>query len=53
MLGVLGLTLCHFCLNWAETRVSSGTAALVIALVPAVTAVLAALWMREGLSSRA
>jgi len=52
LLGVLGLTTYHLCLNWAETRIASGTAAIVIALVPAATAAVAAVWMRERLAVR-
>ncbi len=51
-LGVIGLGVYHLCLNLAETRVASGTAALLIALLPAATAVTSALWLRERLSVR-
>ena len=51
-LGVVGLGVYHLCLNLAETRVASGTAALLIALIPAATAVASALWLRERLSVR-
>ena len=52
VLGVLGLTAYHFCLNTAETRVASGTAAIIISLIPAATAALSAVWLRERLSAR-
>lgn len=52
LLGVIGLTVYHLCLNLAETRVASGTAAILISLVPATTAALSALWLRERLSPR-
>ena len=52
VLGVLGLTVYHLCLNTAETRVASGTAAIIISLIPAATAALSALWLRERLSAR-
>jgi drug/metabolite transporter (DMT)-like permease len=52
LLGVIGLTVYHLCLNTAETRVASGTAAILISLVPATTAALSALWLRERLSPR-
>jgi drug/metabolite transporter (DMT)-like permease len=52
MLGVLGLTVYHLCLNYAETRIASGTAAILIALVPAATATLSALWIGERISPR-
>src|SRR5262249_2110193 len=35
-LGLMGLTLYHLCLNYAETEVASGTAAIILALSPAV-----------------
>lgn len=51
-LGVAGLTIYHLCLNSAETSIASGTAALIIALAPAATAAISALWLRERLSAR-
>jgi drug/metabolite transporter (DMT)-like permease len=52
-LGVLGLSVYHLCLNYAETRIASGTAAVIIALSPAATAAASALWLHERLSARA
>jgi drug/metabolite transporter (DMT)-like permease len=52
LLGVFGLTVYHLCLNYAETRIASGTAAILISLVPAATAALSAVWLRERLSAR-
>ncbi|RAO74571.1 DMT family transporter [Dyella jiangningensis] len=52
VLGVIGLSVYHLCLNTAETRVASGTAAILISLVPATTAALSAIWLRERLSPR-
>jgi drug/metabolite transporter (DMT)-like permease len=52
VLGLVGLTSYHVCLNWAETRIASGTAAILICLVPAATAAVSALWLRERLSLR-
>lgn len=52
VLGVIGLTTYHLCLNIAETRVASGTAAILISLVPAATAAVSAIWVRERLSPR-
>lgn len=52
VLGLVGLTTYHTCLNWAETRIASGTAAILICLVPAATAAVSALWLRERLSLR-
>lgn len=51
-LGVVGLSVYHLCLNLAETKVASGTAAILISLVPATTAALSAVWLRERLSAR-
>ena len=51
-LGVMGLTLYHLCLNYAETEVASGTAAIILALSPAVTGVASTLWLGERLSRR-
>ncbi len=51
-LGVAGLTAYHLCLNLAETRIASGTAAMLIALIPGATALASALWLRERLSGR-
>jgi drug/metabolite transporter (DMT)-like permease len=52
-LGVIGLAVYHLCLNYAETRIPSGTAAIIIALAPAATAAASALWLGERLSGRA
>jgi drug/metabolite transporter (DMT)-like permease len=52
ILGVVGLTTYHLCLNYAETRIASGTAAILIALVPAATATLSAVWIGERISGR-
>ncbi|MCX7515262.1 DMT family transporter [Frateuria sp. STR12] len=52
LLGVVGLTVYHMALNYAETRIASGTAAILISLVPAATAALSALWLRERLPAR-
>jgi len=51
-LGVIGLTVYHVCLNYAETRIASGTASILISLVPAATAALSAWWLRERLPLR-
>jgi drug/metabolite transporter (DMT)-like permease len=52
LLGVAGLTVYHLCLNYAETRIASGTASILIALVPAATAAVSAVWLHERLSLR-
>jgi len=52
LLGVIGLTVYHLCLNYAETRIASGTAAILISLVPAATAAVSAIWVHERLSAR-
>jgi drug/metabolite transporter (DMT)-like permease len=49
---VLGLTVYHLCLNYAETRIASGTASILISLVPAATAAVSALWIGERLTLR-
>jgi drug/metabolite transporter (DMT)-like permease len=51
-LGVIGLTVYHLCLNYAETRIASGTAAILISLVPAATATLSAFWIGERIGAR-
>jgi drug/metabolite transporter (DMT)-like permease len=53
VLGLIGLAVYHLCLNYAETRIPSGTAAIIIALAPAATAAASALWLHERLSVRA
>ena len=52
LLGVIGLTVYHLSLNYAETRIASGTASILIALVPAATAAVSAVWVGERLSLR-
>lgn len=52
VLGLLGQGLYQLCLNWAETRIASGTAAILVALVPAATVATSALWLHERLSAR-
>lgn len=52
MLGVVGLTVYHLCLNVAETRIASGTASILIALSPAATVAVSALWLHERLPAR-
>lgn len=52
LLGVIGLSVYHLCLNYAETRIASGTAAILISLVPAATAAVSAIWVHERLPAR-
>jgi drug/metabolite transporter (DMT)-like permease len=52
LLGLIGLTVYHVCLCYAETRIPSGTAAILISLVPGATAAVSAIWLRERLSGR-
>ncbi len=52
LLGVVGLTVYHLCLNAAELRIASGTAAIIISLAPAATAAVSAVWMGERLPAR-
>ena len=51
-LGLVGLTVYHVCLCYAETRIASGTAAILISLVPGATAALSAIWLGERLGGR-
>ena len=51
-LGAVGLAVYHLCLNYSETEITSGTAAIIIALAPAATAAASALWLHERLSAR-
>ena len=44
LLGLLGITVYHLCLNWGEVVVTAGAASLLIASAPMFTALLAA-WM--------
>ena len=53
LLGFVGITVYQVCLGTAQTRISAGSAAVVIALVPGVTAALAALRLGERLQGRA
>ncbi len=52
LLGVIGLSIYHLCLNYAETRIASGTASILLALIPAATAAVSAIWLRERLPAR-
>jgi drug/metabolite transporter (DMT)-like permease len=52
LLGVIGLTVYHLCLNYAETRIASGTASIIISLAPAATAAVSAVWVGERLPAR-
>lgn len=52
LLGLIGLTIYHVCLNFAETRIASGTASILLSLIPAATAAVSAVWLRERLSGR-
>lgn len=52
LLGVIGLTAYHVCLNYAETRIASGTASIILSLIPASTVAVSAVWLRERLSAR-
>jgi drug/metabolite transporter (DMT)-like permease len=47
VMALLCITVYHLALNTGETRVPGGTASLIIATSPAVSAVLAAIFMRE------
>lgn len=49
---MIGLTVYHLCLNVAETRIASGTASILLSLIPAATAAVSAVWLRERLAAR-
>ncbi len=49
-MALAGVTTYHLALNTGETRVPAGTASLIIALSPAVSAVLSALFLRERIT---
>lgn len=53
LLGILGFTVYQLALNFGELRVSAGAASLLIATVPAMTAVLAHFMLRERMSGMA
>ncbi|ADU50249.1 protein of unknown function DUF6 transmembrane [Thermaerobacter marianensis DSM 12885] len=53
VLGATGIFLYHTGLNWGETRVPAGTASLLVATAPALTALLSRLWLGERLAPRA
>ena len=46
-MALAGVTTYHLALNTGETHVPAGTASLIIALSPAVAAVLSAIFLRE------
>ncbi len=52
LLGVIGLTVYHLALNYAETRIASGTASILLSLIPAATVAVSAIWLRERLPLR-
>ena len=49
LLGLLGTTIYHTALNFGQTQVNAGTASLIIATAPAITAVLASIMLRDTL----
>ena len=51
-LGAAGLGVYHLALNQAETGIASGTAAIILALSPAVTSAGSSLWLSEHLPAR-
>ena len=52
LLGLLGMTLYQLTLGFAMTRIPAGAAAVIIALAPGVTSVLAALRLGEKVTAR-
>lgn len=53
LLGALGITIYHTALNFAEVRVSAGSASILVATSPIFTALLAAAFLGERLTARA
>ena len=53
LLGVFGAAGYHLAVNWGEQYVSAGLASLIVASMPAMVAVLAAMFLSEHLSRRA
>lgn len=49
MLGALGISIYHTALNFGEVRVSAGAAALILATVPALSAILARFILKDRL----
>jgi drug/metabolite transporter (DMT)-like permease len=49
-MALVGITTYHLAINTGETRVPAGTASLIIALSPAVSAVLSAIFMHERIT---
>ncbi len=52
LLGVFGAAGYHLAVNWGEQYVSAGLASLLVACMPAMVAVLAAIFLKEHLSRR-
>jgi drug/metabolite transporter (DMT)-like permease len=53
LLGIFGAAGYHLAVNWGEQYVSAGLASLIVASMPAMVAVLAAVFLAEHLSRRA
>jgi drug/metabolite transporter (DMT)-like permease len=52
LLGIFGAAGYHLAVNWGEQYVSAGLASLIVACMPAMVAVLAAIFLKEHLSRR-
>jgi drug/metabolite transporter (DMT)-like permease len=52
LLGIFGAAGYHLAVNWGEQYVSAGLASLLVACMPAMVAVLAAIFLKEHLSRR-
>ncbi len=52
LLGIFGAAGYHLAVNWGEQHVSAGLASLLVACMPAMVAVLAAIFLKEHLSRR-
>ena len=53
LLGVFGAAGYHLTVNWGERYISAGLSSLIVAAMPAIVAVLAAIFLAEHLSRRA
>ena len=49
LLGFLGISVYHAALNYGEVTVTAGSASIIIAAVPVITAILAVIYLKEKL----
>jgi len=50
LVGALGMSAYQLLLNWGEVHVPAGTASMIVAVAPAISALLAAVFLRERLT---